>query len=112
MDGSAVQSFRRTSFSCVFKILACSKWYLALQCFSLPAWFILQAERLADMTDLERNLEQSQARLLQLEEEREAADAQLAEAAAQLKSLTADLAAAKDEALLCTQDLEAAEVRW
>jgi hypothetical protein len=71
---------------------------------------MLQAERLADMTDLERNFEKSQAILAELEEEREAADAQLAEATAQVESLTAELATAKDEAVMCAQDLEAAEV--
>lgn len=71
----------------------------------------VQAERLADMTDLERNFEKANARLAQLEEEKEAADGQLAELSAQVASLTADLAAASDEAAMYKQDLDLSNVR-
>lgn len=70
-----------------------------------------QAERLADMTDLERNFEKSQARVLQLEEEREEREEQLASLTTQVSALTADLAAAKDEIVMYTEDLQAANVR-
>lgn len=40
-------------------------------------WCAVQAERLADMTDLERNFEKAQARLAELQESLEAAEAQV-----------------------------------
>jgi chromosome segregation ATPase len=63
------------------------------------------------MTDLERNFEKSQARVLQLEEEREEREEQLASLTTQVSALTADLAAAKDEIVMYTEDLQAANVR-
>lgn len=69
-----------------------------------------QAERLADMTDLERELEKTKAQLVELLEGQEAAEAQRVELAGQITSLTADLAAAREEVVMYQADLQDAEV--
>lgn len=70
----------------------------------------LQAERLADMTDLQRQLEGATTRIAQMEEEREAADVQLDEASARIASLTAELAAAEANATMYQEDLDISNV--
>jgi DNA-binding protein YbaB len=88
-----------------------------LFCCSLFGFLLQQAERLADMTDLQRNAEKMTGRLeeLQLEleaaqAEAEAARAQLAAAAAEAAAMQGQLAAVREEAAAYQADFAAAEV--